>query len=166
MEGTARANDQPLLLLAQSHNVLQGRYLPLHPLQRAKPETRPDRGSGQPVWSGARRRRRMAPTVFLLRPTWRPISRRLRPSPESSATLAAFRSDGRWPTWRPSFLPRALAFARPEVTRSRMRSRSNSASAAITDAIILPCGVDRSNCRPEMARTEMSQACNDCSVWT
>jgi hypothetical protein len=33
-----------------------------------------------------------------------------------------------------------------------IRSRSNSASAAITEAIILPCGVDRSNCRPDLRR--------------
>jgi hypothetical protein len=32
---------------------------------------------------------------------------------------------------------------------------------AITEAIILPRGVDRSNCRPETARTDTSHACSD-----
>ena len=78
-------------------------------------------------------------------------------------TFGALRSDRRCPVWRPSRLPRALAAAMPDLMRSRIRSRSNSASAAITEAIILPCGVDRSNCRPETARTDTSHTCSDCT---
>ena len=36
----------------------------------------------------------------------------------------------------------------PERTLSRSRSRSNSASAAIREAINLPCALRRSNCKP------------------
>jgi hypothetical protein len=42
------------------------------------------------------------------------------------STFLAFLSDGRYPCWRPSLTPRALAAASPDLTRSRIRSRSNS----------------------------------------
>ncbi len=69
------------------------------------------------------------------------------------------RSDfGRCPGCRPSFLPRALAAAMPERTRSRMSSRSNSAMPAMTVASIRPCGVGTSKVRPLMAITETRRA--------
>ena len=75
------------------------------------------------------------------------------------------RSDfGRCPGCRPSFLPRALAAAMPERTRSRMSSRSNSAMPAMTVASIRPCGVGTSKVRPLMAITETRRASRSCSV--
>jgi hypothetical protein len=47
------------------------------------------------------------------------------------STFLAVLSDGRWPTWRLSTTPFALAATSPLLTRSRIRSRSNSAKPAI-----------------------------------
>ena len=85
----------------------------------------------------------------------RPVSR-TKPVPREGnlratrqGTFGARRSDlGRWPGWRPSFLPRALTAARPDFTRSLSRSRSNCAIPASIVAIIRPCGVSSSNVIP------------------
>src|SRR6516162_10067983 len=49
---------------------------------------------------------------------------------EARSTRFAFLSEGRVPTGRPSFLPLTLVAARPDLTRSRMRSRSKVAIPA------------------------------------
>ena len=49
---------------------------------------------------------------------------------------------------RPSLTPLALAAARPDFTRSLIRSRSNSASPAMMVRISLPLAVLRSKLRP------------------
>src|SRR5215467_10840489 len=57
-------------------------------------------------------------------------------------------SDDRVPTGRPSLVPLALVAASPDLTRSRMRSRSNVAMPAMIVHIGLPVDVARSNPRP------------------
>src|SRR6266849_8863402 len=70
----------------------------------------------------------MARTVFLLNPSRWLISRYDWPSPTSFNTLGAKRSAlTRWPGRRPNTTPRLRAAAMPERTRSRSKSRSNSA---------------------------------------
>ena len=56
-------------------------------------------------------------------------------------------------SWRPSFTPRAWAAAKPDFTRSRMRSRSNSARPAMMVRMSLPLAVPRSKLNPVCAST-------------
>ncbi|WP_458294924.1 hypothetical protein, partial [Klebsiella michiganensis] len=63
-----------------------------------------------------------------------------------------------------SLLPRAFATARPDLTRSLMRSRSNSAMPERNVASIRPYGDERSNAIPFMAITETFQFSSSRSV--
>src|SRR6516162_6217840 len=83
-----------------------------------------------------------------------------------ASTRLAFLSEGRWPTCRPRATPRALAAAKPDLTRSRMRFLSNSARPAMMVRISLPLAVLRSKLRPVCARTPTLQLWRSSSVWT
>src|SRR5687767_7815495 len=67
-----------------------------------------------------------------------------------SSIRLAFLSDGRCPGWRPSFTPRACAAAKPDFTRSRMRSRSNSAKPAMMVRMSLPAGGAEVEAQPRL----------------